>query len=66
MWSSVFITYLLFLCLYYSNNNSINIIIFFIESKYKGDNSVKKGDSPLKRSGPDCTCANTDYFIARF
>ena len=44
-------------------------ILFLIKIKYKGDNSVKKrnGDSPLKRPGPDCTCANnTDYFIARF
>ena len=67
MRSSVFITYLLFLYLYwYSNNNSISTIILFIKSKYKGDNPVKKtrkGDSPLKCSGPDC--ANTDYFIAR-
>ena len=43
-------------------------IIFFNKSIYKGDNPVKKrkGDSPLKSSGSDCTCANTDYFIARF
>ena len=47
----------------------MNILFFIIiKSKYKGDNSVKKqkGDSLLKGSGPDCTCANTDYFIARF
>ena len=42
-------------------------IICFNKSIYKGDNPVKKrkGDSPLKSSGSDCTCANTDYFIAR-
>ena len=40
----------------------------FIKTKYKGDNTVKKrkGDSPLKSSGLDCTCANTNYFIAWF
>ena len=38
----------------------------FFKSKYKGDNSVKnqKGDFPIKGSSLDCTCANTDYFIA--
>ena len=43
-------------------------IIFVIKSKYKSDNSMKKliGDSPLKGSDPDCTCGNTDYFIALF
>ena len=24
---------------------------------------TRKGDSPLKSSGPDCACANTNYFI---
>ena len=27
---------------------------------------TEKEISPLKRSGLDCTCANTDYFITRF
>ena len=25
-----------------------------------------KGDSPLRGSNPDCTCANTDYLLHRF
>ena len=42
-------------------------IIFFIKNKYKGDNLKKrKGDYHLESSGPDCTCANTDSFIAQF
>ena len=32
-----------------------------------GDNSVKNEEyTPLKSASIDCTCANTDYFIARF
>ena len=26
----------------------------------------RDGDAPLKGSGSDCTCANTDYFITQF
>ena len=73
------VLYLLQTFCFYNNNNLYyilfpyfvyehNIYTFFIKRKYKGDTSVKKrkGDSLLKSSSPDCTCANTDYFIARF
>ena len=52
----IYCTSLFCACLYkYSNTNSINIIICFIKSKYKGDNSVKnkKGIPHLNRS-PTC------------
>ena len=48
---------------FYENNRFLykpyyGFRVVFIESKYKGDNSVKNQnrDSPIKRSVSDCTC----------
>ena len=68
MWISVFITYLFYVCISNSNDNSISITFIFIKSEYKWDNFIEnwKENSSLKGSGPDYTCANTDYLIAWF
>ena len=66
------VLYLLHTFVCYENNICYYIHkvleIFCIKSKYKGYNSVKKrrGDSPLKCSGMDFTCANTDIVLHSF
>ena len=54
-----FITYLFFF---------IVLEYFLLKVNIKEMTPLKNrnGDSPLKRFGPDYTCANTDYFIAQF
>ena len=66
-----FITYLfmnIFLSVHIREITPLNKLIFLLNVNIREITllKIRKGNSPVKRSGLDCTCVNTDYFIARF